>query len=535
MARIIPAGALPESHAEKTVLDSLRDNLDESCIVFHSLDVLAKNREERLVDAEIDFLVLSPRGGMLVIEVKGGGIRFDGGQEKWFQNEKPLRQSPFRQAKLNKYAIKDYLKKTIGRLPDITMGHAVCFPDVFTEISDLPPEADSSIMITGREIPYIHEAIESILARYREGDGRQTGKKGIEQVRGALMPVFEYGASLVDRIGSAKRKIFSLTQEQCGLLDFLGDRRRVLIKGCVGSGKTILAVKKAREFASSGKKVLLLCYNQPLSRFLARSVADLGKNITARTYHSFCKSMLEEAGLDVEVRGGRDFWETEIPDRFSRLLDESPLEFDAIIVDEGQDFKVSYWVTLEDMLKKDGYFYIFYDPDQNLYGTEMQFPITDEPYVLTTNCRNTVNICNEVMKHTEEKMRQKPGAPEGEPVVEIRCATDRERRKELGKILHRLVNLEKMAEERIVVLGGHTINHTCLGDNHRIGNFQIEREPETARGTIPYYSYMRFKGCEADVAILLDVDAKDKRWSNPTALYTALSRAKFKVYVLKKD
>jgi len=46
---------------------------------------------------------------------------------------------------------------------------------------------------------------------------------------------------------------------------------------------------------------------------------------------------------------------------------------------------------------------------------------------------------------------------------------------------------------------------------------------------------MHFKGCEADVGILIDMDPKDDRWANKSALYTAVSRAKFLLYVLYKD
>jgi DNA helicase IV len=45
---------------------------------------------------------------------------------------------------------------------------------------------------------------------------------------------------------------------------------------------------------------------------------------------------------------------------------------------------------------------------------------------------------------------------------------------------------------------------------------------------------MRFKGCEADVVILIDVDLKDKNW-NRSALYTAISRAKYLLYILNKN
>jgi DNA helicase IV len=43
---------------------------------------------------------------------------------------------------------------------------------------------------------------------------------------------------------------------------------------------------------------------------------------------------------------------------------------------------------------------------------------------------------------------------------------------------------------------------------------------------------MKFKGCEADAVILLDVDPSDSRWSD-RAVYTTASRAKHVLYVVR--
>ena len=48
-------------------------------------------------------------------------------------------------------------------------------------------------------------------------------------------------------------------------------------------------------------------------------------------------------------------------------------------------------------------------------------------------------------------------------------------------------------------------------------------------------SNMAFKGLEADAVILLGVNPKDRSWSNPNALYTAMSRAKFVLHVLWRE
>src|SRR5207245_7881148 len=59
-----------------------------------------------------------------------------------------------------------------------------------------------------------------------------------------------------------------------------------------------------------------------------------------------------------------------------------------------QDFAEEFWFTLEMLLT--GYekspMYVFYDDNQNLYARASTFPIKDEPYHLSMNCRNTNQI-----------------------------------------------------------------------------------------------------------------------------------------------
>ena len=400
MARMIPAtlSLKTESRgAEENLFHALRDSLDNSYTIFHSFDLLARNLQRSLIDVEIDFLIFSHKQGLLSLEVKGGIIKHDG--EKWYQNNNPLDESPYKQAERNKYAISTHLEKRLGKKLPMILGHAVCFPDVFTKMDTLTPEADEHITVTGNLIPHLDSVIPSILDNFKKDTHRSLRNEESEAVRRTLMPEFEYGASLADMIGAAEQKIFRLTNEQCSFLDCLGERRQVLVKGCAGTGKTILALKKARELALDGKKVLLLCYNVPMGRLLEKSTKDIKGDITAVNYHNFCIQKLEEAGIVLPEHSDSTFWEIEVPDQFDQFLDKYPLTYDAIIVDEGQDFKESYWITIEKMLAPNGYFYIFYDPDQNLYKSDLQFPINEEPFVLKTNCRNARQICNALTSH----------------------------------------------------------------------------------------------------------------------------------------
>jgi len=75
----------------------------------------------------------------------------------------------------------------------------------------------------------------------------------------------------------------------------------------------------------------------------------------------------------------------------NELLEE---KFDAIVVDEAQDFSDEYWFAIEELLRDQvsGYLYIFIDENQALYPRHGNLPVPDEPYYLTSNCRNTAPI-----------------------------------------------------------------------------------------------------------------------------------------------
>ena len=71
-------------------------------------------------------------------------------------------------------------------------------------------------------------------------------------------------------------------------------------------------------------------------------------------------------------------------------------KFDAVVVDEGQDFHELWWTSLESVFRDPHdktCYYVFFDPNQNLYVQEPCLPEEfGQPYLLQENCRNTVRI-----------------------------------------------------------------------------------------------------------------------------------------------
>ena len=93
---------------------------------------------------------------------------------------------------------------------------------------------------------------------------------------------------------------------------------------------------------------------------------------------------------------------------------------------------------------------------------------------------------------------------------------------------------DKVNPNEIIVLGGHSLKNTCVGAEGIAGEFKLVEQPkDLGRNEVPVYTYMKFKGCEAKVVILLDVDDNDPRWDR-AGLYTAMSRAIHKLVILRK-
>lgn len=104
----------------------------------------------------------------------------------------------------------------------------------------------------------------------------------------------------------------------------------------------------------------------------------------------------------------------------------------------------------------------------------------------------------------------------------------------LAQELNRIFREERIIQTDVVVLGGHSLKNTCIGDDPQVGDYRLVDQPKQfASGDVAYYTYMKFKGCEAKVVILLDIDESDPRW-NASGLYTAMSRAVHQLIILKK-
>jgi DNA phosphorothioation-dependent restriction protein DptG len=132
MANIIPLLAEEQiieipSKAEQIVYRALAEQLSDKYLVVHSLEFIKQTSKFKSHgDREADFVIFSPIYGVLVVEVKGGGIEYDKSINQWYSidrnGNKNKIKNPVRQAKEAKYEIQSHIKLEAKNL---LLAHAV--------------------------------------------------------------------------------------------------------------------------------------------------------------------------------------------------------------------------------------------------------------------------------------------------------------------------------------------------------------------------------------------------------------------------
>lgn len=77
-----------DSKAERRLFERLRADTSDEIVAFHSVAWLIPGSAGKPKQGEADFVLAHPDFGAVVLEVKGGGIRFDAADGKWFSSGK---------------------------------------------------------------------------------------------------------------------------------------------------------------------------------------------------------------------------------------------------------------------------------------------------------------------------------------------------------------------------------------------------------------------------------------------------------------
>lgn len=528
----------PYRAAEIDVYGRLKADLPDEYVCYYSRPWLGLTPAGEEKEGEADFVVAHPDKGFLVIEVKGGVVSRREGSEQWV-SENRLKivnkiKDPVMQASSSKHVLLRKLKAFPGwQQKFVTARHGVILPDSSRPQRDLGPNMPLWLFLFAEELKEIKAWVEMRFGRAKDEEDRPGSglrNDGMQSLHQLLAGRIELRPSLARALREDRRMIDKLSADQIDVLDALDANPRLAIGGGAGTGKSLLALEKATRLGEAGFRTLLTCFNAPIGEHLKRMTAHV-PSIVAGNFHAICDSLRKAVNITVAGGGSRAFFDALPAAMLDAVSKDANLKFDAIVVDEGQDFEDGWFETLKGCLKDPatGLFYIFYDDNQRIYKRVGQWlnAFPGHPYYLTKNFRNTRAINSAALRWYSGRMTRAIG-PQGAAVEWVTVQRPGDVVNEVWRRISELIKVHGLEPSDIAVLSGGAVDGHSIVRSGQIAGHPACRAGTATAGAIVFDTVRRFKGLDRQAIILVDPDRVDE----PELAYVALTRPRVYLSVI---
>ncbi len=536
-------------------------HLPENWVIYHSCK--EDYREDgRYIHFEADFVLLIPGMGIVVAEVKDWPeMRISQGHwqsrrnadEPWkTQAQAPLEQANIALQKLMRSLARcGCISRVSQRWPEhrhlaiLTRGEPESAGN-----HNLP--FDSLYLCGATSLLHLQERIEALFTL--EQPTRMT-KHHVQKISEALSPSVLFRMTPQNYLQEMDMAAANILNLLPALYESTGGIR---VEGCAGTGKTVIAcaelARLAADLPRDGQhRLLLLCFNHSMAHELQQHPLLNGHKdvVTICTFHDFCiDNILVPNGLShlINYTGSGDRLTETALDYINQLVPELP-HYDAIFVDEAQDFRGSWWHIIKHLLTPDGKLYIFADEHQDLYGRYNQLPELSTRVRLTANLRNAQQIAgfSRTMLPADAQDFQILPLSGADINIAPPADTPEERAAEVSRIIHQLLNSSPAIQmQDIVVLSPWRTSHQrcCLNMVPELATAAADESPAAAAerrsacrkpGATKIFSstIKSFKGQEAAYVIVTDIiGLGESRGFDMKELYTACTRARFGLHLV---
>jgi hypothetical protein len=272
-------------------------------------------------------------------------------------------------------------------------------------------------------------------------------------------------------------RVMDLQQEQ--LARSLGDGHRV-IHGVAGSGKTMLLGYRAEHLAkvvnikdaAASKPILILCYNEPLARQLARAMTTKGiaDRVHAVHFHKWCRDQLVAYGQTLPPPNPSSalFFE-DMVQRVIASVDRRQIpsgQYQAVLIDEGHDFAPEWLRLVVQMVDPTtNSLLVLYDDAQSIYERAQKknfsfksvgIQAQGRTRILQINYRNTRQILETASLVAADLLTPEDKDDDGVPLLKpVSCGRDGE-----APLIIRLPTLrEEVAQVADLLATAHRQGH----------------------------------------------------------------------------
>ncbi len=411
---------------ERRVLNALKRNLEDDYCVWHNVPLGPKRRQP-------DFVILNPRRGVLLLEVKDwkhSTLRAANPDSVELETARGrvTEANPLRQAR--DYAME--LASVMQRDPGLVNGNGLhkgklIFPYgwgvVFSGIKRLNVESTDFEDIFPSTKIMLHDdlADEVAAATFQERLWQMFSAPFAcnltlpqrDRIRWHLFPEIRINQPVLEFNGAANASIelpdlmqvMDLQQEQ--LARSIGDGHRV-IHGVAGSGKTMILVYRAEQLgrtALATKPVLVLCFNKALAGRLENILRARGvdERVVVKHFHGWCTDLVKTYHLQLPEVDDADPYQRQAV-AVCRAIDAGTVpggQYTAILIDEGHDFENAWLsVTAKMVDSASESLLVLYDDTQAIYKasrrrtsfSSLGIKAVGRTNVLKINYRNTAEV-----------------------------------------------------------------------------------------------------------------------------------------------
>ena len=330
-----------------------------------------------------DFLLLSPKYGVIIVEIKDYSEKYlktiskSGKWERLKHEKLVLLDNPFDQ-------IYQYYRVVKGRIDRCHFSEEtdipICRLVVFSQIPQNGYIAEEIRKISPKKVQLCFKETLGRNEKFREFFNDtiplncELTNDQFKHIRANLIPTSRLPtlkqANLMEYFKN-ENKVKLLDEEQEKLARELREGHR-LIFGVAGSGKTVLLIARARILAKRHPdwKILILCYNKLLRKqiFNIFNPQDYDADITISTFHGWARnyilnaddefsSLYHEANKIAKKEDKKDdFFQEFVPKILNQMIKsqgENQLLYDAILIDEAQDFEKVWFEPIMQVLNPD--------------------------------------------------------------------------------------------------------------------------------------------------------------------------------------
>jgi hypothetical protein len=317
---------------------------------------------------------------------------------------------------------------------------------------------------------------------------------------------------------------------------------RLRVQGTAGSGKTQLALQALRKAHAQGKSALYVCFNRPLADAMKLLAPDPSAVVTFHELARVFSAELGQAPVDFSQPGAFE----QLAQNFMTLSKRLAGTFDAVLIDEGQDFEQAWANSLIALARSDAQLLWLEDPEQALYDrapvdlpgwVSLGSPVNYRSPQLLVEFINWLELTDEPVEAGSAVLGFDPkwylyGADES-PLQATEEA--------LADLLQ-----EGYAPENIAVLSLRGLaNSQIAGDKGptRLAGLAVRRQTgfddagqaQWSGGPLLVDSVFRFKGQAADAVVITEVDFAELGPRERRRLFVALTRARLQAVLVTSD